>query len=52
MQIKSFFEYIPIYNQNDIGLIAAALNHPRYYDLYEYKYRFTEFWGKIENKSL
>ncbi|CAD8155135.1 unnamed protein product [Paramecium pentaurelia] len=52
LQIKSFFEYIPIYNQNDIGLIAAALNHPKYYDLYEYKYRFTEFQGKIENKSL
>ncbi|CAD8148894.1 unnamed protein product [Paramecium octaurelia] len=50
-QFKSFFDYIPIYNQNDIGLIAAALNHPRYYDLYEYKYRFTELWEKIENKS-
>ncbi|CAD8164994.1 unnamed protein product [Paramecium octaurelia] len=52
MPIKSFFEFIPIYNQNDIGLVASALNHPKYYDLYENKYRFTEFWEKIQDQSL
>ncbi|CAD8067473.1 unnamed protein product [Paramecium sonneborni] len=51
LQIKSFYEYIPIYNQNDIGLIAAAFNHPKYYDLYENKYKFVEFLDKIENTS-
>ncbi|CAD8068266.1 unnamed protein product [Paramecium sonneborni] len=49
MQIKSFYDYIPIYSQNDIGLITAALNHPKYYDLYENKYKFVEFSDKIEN---